>query len=194
MSEQVRQVDGKCSVERCENPHLSRSWCSTQYRRWNIYGDPLFTKSVKGVGSTPEERFWTRVAITSDSSRCWAWSGTKDKHGYGHVNYGGEYWLAHRLSWFLAKGARPKMALLHSCPGGDNPNCVNPEHLREGTALDNTRDMMNRDGHYTQRRTHCRNGHDLRVEGAIKVTSRENLCRECDLNRKQRWNRKQGTK
>jgi hypothetical protein len=32
------------------------------------------------------------------------------------------------------------MFVLHDCPDGDNPLCVNPDHLRLGTAGDNSRD------------------------------------------------------
>lgn len=34
------------------------------------------------------------------------------------------------------------MRVLHNCPAGDNPACVNVDHLWLGTARDNTQDMI----------------------------------------------------
>lgn len=49
--------------------------------------------------------------------------------------------LAHRFSWILANGKIPdNLSVLHNCPGGDNPACVNPDHLFLGTQLDNGND------------------------------------------------------
>jgi hypothetical protein len=30
-----------CSVQECENPHYSKGFCISHYRRWRKYGDPL---------------------------------------------------------------------------------------------------------------------------------------------------------
>ncbi len=47
---------------------------------------------------------------------------------------------AHRLAWALHNGADPSgFVVMHLC---DNPPCVNPDHLRLGTYLENNRDCM----------------------------------------------------
>jgi hypothetical protein len=75
---------------------------------------------------------------------CWIWEGgTNGRYGVawdGRREHG-----AHRLSWMLHRGPIPEgLAILHTCPGGDNPLCVNPDHLRPGTDAENSRDQIER--------------------------------------------------
>lgn len=75
------------------------------------------------------------------STPCVLWPWSRDEGGYGAVRCGGIF-RAHRLIYSIFKGPIPDgMMVLHSC---DNPPCVNPEHLRVGTALDNARDRVER--------------------------------------------------
>jgi hypothetical protein len=76
------------------------------------------------------------------SGDCLLWTGAIDRKGYGNVGWNGRSWKAHRLAYFTATGDdRPGVPLLHSC---DTPRCINPSHLRYGTAKDNQSDSVAR--------------------------------------------------
>jgi hypothetical protein len=64
--------------------------------------------------------------------------------GYGRLSVGGKgnrvRYMAHRLSLEL-HGVKVEGHVLHSC---DNPCCVNPEHLRDGTAKQNIGDARDK--------------------------------------------------
>lgn len=81
-------------------------------------------------------RFWSKVDKSGD---CWLWTGGCFNHQYGNFLYNGKYIGAHRAS-FMILHKRPiteGLYILHSC---DNPKCVNPSHLREGTHQENMND------------------------------------------------------
>lgn len=144
----TRSVSKICSVERCvEQVAVKlRGLCSQHYHRWKR-NKPLNTPSKYGFGSTYERRFWSRVALTADDNRCWEWQGGRNKKrgDYGQVQYQGKQRRAHVVAYALAHGGElPKLHVLHSC---DNPPCVNPKHLREGTPVDNTADKVSRNRH-----------------------------------------------
>lgn len=71
---------------------------------------------------------------------CWEWQGALFQVGYPRVpkNFGGGRY-GHRAMFAAIVSPIPLgMYVLHSC---DNRKCVNPEHLRLGTHLDNIKDM-----------------------------------------------------
>lgn len=91
------------------------------------------------------ERFWKRIKKTDT---CWLWQGGKFKSGHGNMWLAGHHQAnyAHRIMWFLTYGSLPEapLCILHNCPEGDNPACVNPEHLWVGTKDDNNKDKANK--------------------------------------------------
>jgi len=104
---------------------------------------------------TPESfarTFWRRVDRRGPDE-CWPWLGTtngSDGRGKVHLGFVGDYRLKKRkqayayvVAWQLTKGPIPDgLFVLHNCPTGDNPNCVNPAHLFLGTQVDNIHDMQ----------------------------------------------------
>jgi len=91
------------------------------------------------------KRFWNKVEKKTDVE-CWEWSASRNKYGYGRININKKVMKCHRLSFeiyykrFISNG----LCILHSC---DNPKCVNPNHLSEGTHQDNMNDMINKGRH-----------------------------------------------
>lgn len=86
-----------------------------------------------------EERFYGKVDLCG---ACWLWTGARNSTGYGSILKEGKTALAHRVSFEIHNGPiKDGMCILHHC---DNPWCVNPEHLYEGTKADNARDMVER--------------------------------------------------
>lgn len=74
---------------------------------------------------------------------CWNFKGCKTKSGYGRIRVNGVHWMAHRysLSCHLGRPIADGMVVMHLC---DNPSCVNPEHLKEGTQKENIEDCISK--------------------------------------------------
>lgn len=90
-------------------------------------------------------RFWKKV---KKSKGCWNWQGALQSKGYGSFSVEGKTYLAHRIAYELTFGEiHPQMFVMHKC---DNPRCVNPSHLREGTPLDNVTDMWRKGRAYVK--------------------------------------------
>ena len=92
---------------------------------------------------SPVDKFWKYVEKTES---CWLWIGAKTR-GYGAFTVMGKTYAAHKFSYELHKGKIKKGKIVcHDCPGGDNPCCVNPDHLYAGTYSDNNSDSVRKGG------------------------------------------------
>lgn len=81
-----------------------------------------------------------RNTVIDQETGCWLWSGYIQTGGYGQIEVCGRLWLAHRFVWFVYHDeVEPVGLMLHRC---DTPACVNPEHLFEGTHMDNHKDAV----------------------------------------------------
>ncbi len=89
---------------------------------------------------TPERiaAFWQRV---KKSEGCWEWQGCSDDEGYGLIRINKLNILTHRFAFTVANKRVPKLDVLHTC---DNPKCVKPAHLWEGTRGENNTDRASK--------------------------------------------------
>lgn len=106
----------------------------------------LWSVSFYQRNKSLEEKFWEKVGICGEDE-CWEWRASKNNKGYGnfYVSIGNskdDHWLAHRMSYKLSyEGFDKSLCVLHKC---DNPPCVNPKHLWQGTNYDNVQDKLNK--------------------------------------------------
>lgn len=134
-----------CSVDGCpdpKSPKASHGMCSAHYQQFRRTGK---VHSLRKTVST-RERFISHVDMSGD---CWIWTGVHDRHGYGRFGLSSKSEFrdesgmtqvgAHQFARAMDTGKWPELQTLHTC---DVRNCVNPEHLYEGTVKDNVRDKV----------------------------------------------------
>jgi len=129
------------------------------------------------------KRFWSYVDITDT---CWNWTGYK-KRGYGSIRVNGKFIGAHRLSFYIHNGVFPNVCR-HTC---DNPKCVNPAHLLDGTHKDNHQDCVlrgrARGGSRYKNAQSCKQGHPYTPSNVYQWEMSNGkfarLCRTCNRER-----------
>lgn len=144
------------------------------------------TLDVSKLDAKFQASFWGKVCDLPGQGKgdCWIWTRAKT-NGYGVQalpDYG-EIMLAHRISFALMMGCdvSPGMFVCHKC---DVPDCVNPFHLFEGTAKDNSRDASRKGRFFNQTKTHCPKGHALEGEN-LRVWRGGRYCKGCERIRTQ---------
>ena len=125
-----------------------------------------------------------------EPDKCWEWSASKNSGGYGTcgiVLNEKKFYLAHRLSFYLANGHLTEgLDVCHKC---DNPSCINPDHLFEGTVSDNLNDMVSKNRHHGATITHCPRGHEYTEENS-RYYRGSRSCKKCDYSRPSRGKKK----
>ncbi len=93
---------------------------------------------MSGVGHKSGARYKCLVDLGDSPEDCWRWIGKVNKPaGYGHKQWHGETWLAHRWVWTMLFGKIPDgMVIDHLCR---NRWCVNPHHLEIVSQTENSR-------------------------------------------------------
>jgi hypothetical protein len=92
---------------------------------------------------TVEERFMSKVLV-DEKTNCWNWNGTL-RDGYGRFKANKKIMNASRFSFeYYNEKILDGNVIMHIC---DNPKCVNPEHLKQGTHKDNAADKVSKNRH-----------------------------------------------
>lgn len=122
-----------CIETSCGRPVRSRGRCIRHYSKWlrTVAPEDRPLPSAEG-------RFWAKVD-RREPDECWPWLGAAF-NGYGRFWVDGHIEQAHRYALALNLG-RSVDADKYVCHRCDNPPCVNPAHLYEGTDQDNVDDM-----------------------------------------------------
>lgn len=81
------------------------------------------------------------IGWTVTPSGCWEWNGALDDNGYGQMAVNrGRPWKSYRIAYEAwVKVPEENVDICHTC---DNPPCINPDHLFEGTRQANVDDMI----------------------------------------------------
>lgn len=125
--------DTKTIPKKCK--HCGSGFLISVYNDKRGRGNYCSQRCVASTWRAPAaDRFMDKVEKTDF---CWAWTGAKQKLGYGTFGVGSrtdgsrQNVLAHRFSYELHKGKIPAgLHLDHLCR---NPNCVRPDHLEPVT-------------------------------------------------------------
>lgn len=126
-----------CTAEGCGKPHAYGGYCQAHYLKIRRTG-----KIYKSRREEVQDFF--EATVKSDSTECiwWPFGRKKDKKKeYGFFMHKGKTRSAHRFMCMLAHGepAKPELEAAHLC---GNPSCVNPNHLKWKTKLENQADRL----------------------------------------------------
>lgn len=161
----------------CGQKIVARGWCNKHWNRWRKYGDPEFTKQIRG---DIEARFWSHVERRGDDE-CWPWKSLKNENGYATFTIGGKRVSAHRWAYERFVGPIPEGLTIdhvkaNGCTRRDCTNWVShlePVTMRENTLRSNSPSAVN------ARKTHCDSGHELTSDN-VYIDGTRRRCRACN--------------
>lgn len=148
------------------NPDTERIW---------IAGNRGSTRT----GESLRHKLNRQTQVTPD---CHLWTGSRNAGEYGTISVDQQSLLVSRVVFRLTHGYWPTI-VRHTC---DNPPCINPAHLIDGTRRDNSTDRDTRGRNGYSRRTHCPQGHEytpentaIRTRGSKRPGQTYRECRQC---------------
>lgn len=174
----------KCT--KCDRPVLTKrsGLCSPHYHQARKRAKNPNVKQYANM--TDAERFWQYVEKTET---CWLWKGGISKTGYGVFAMGsrrnGSFRsvLPHRFSFEVAGHALTEGRQIdHLCR---NRCCVNPAHLEQVTARENTL-RSTAPSALNAQKTHCHRGHAFDQFNTYIAKNGARHCRACHRFRKAR--------
>lgn len=112
---------------------------------------PARKLSEQQVRESVRRRLWEKSRDTETG--CVEWTAYKNSKGYGSMNAGPQWLLAHRAAYALKHNLPWNFdgVVMHNC---DNPACINVDHLRLGTRLENNRDSKAKGRNIRGERSH----------------------------------------
>lgn len=124
--ERVIAAPKPCSVKGCDQTSRARGMCSIHYYRVRRHGDPLVP--VRAQAGAPAE--WIAAHVDYSGDDCLKWP-FRTKDGRGKAREMCE--AAH------GPAPAPNLDAAHSCGNGFG-GCMNPNHLRWATKVENAAD------------------------------------------------------
>lgn len=127
-----------CLVEGCSKPYHAHGYCARHAYHFKAHGDPLGGRR----GASPGEPLrWIKDNASYAGDDCLTWPFEISRWGYGTVRHNGKKRIASRVMCEEAHGLPddPDMDAAHSC-GNGHLACMNAQHLRWATRLENVAD------------------------------------------------------
>jgi hypothetical protein len=128
-------------------------------------------------------RFWKKVRI---GSGCWEWKAARKgrEPSYGCFWWRGKHRFAHRIALEMTLRRPLAGVVLHRC---DNPICVRPSHLLEGTLSANAIDMTmkGRNGQHVhperRPRGQAHGASKLSSDAVVDIRKEWAVCADCGV-------------
>ena len=127
-----------CTRPHCDKPELRNGLCSRHYQRQRLGMPPEPKTPMRSTIA------FARAALVSQSDACimWPYSMRGANRPYGSM-YDPEDKKSHTASrWVCEKAHGKPFKSAHACHSCNNPQCVNPRHLRWGSSKDNVQDAV----------------------------------------------------
>lgn len=124
-----------------------------------------------------------RLCSVDSEGGCRTWIGWIDRDGYGWIGSQRRSVFVHRAAWELVHGDIPGgLTIDHRCR---NRACINVEHLRLLTVLENAALQIRFRGPRPVKKTHCKRGHPFDEQNTYATPGRR-ACRACQRDKEAR--------